>query len=44
MPTGVDVRIENILNQRLPLNLGSPFQGTRYTLPVRVLTSLYWKV
>jgi hypothetical protein len=43
-PTAVDVRIENMLNQRLPINLGSPFQGTRYTLPVRVLTGVYWKV
>ena len=37
-----DCRIENLLNQRLPTNLGSPFQGSRYTLPIRVLAGFNW--
>lgn len=43
-PSSIDVRIENILNQRVPLNLGSPFQGTRYQLPLRVLAGVNWQV
>jgi hypothetical protein len=43
MPTAFDVRIENILNERVPTNLGSPFQGTRYTLPIRVLAGWQWQ-
>jgi hypothetical protein len=43
-PEKVDVRIENLLDQRLPVNLGSPFQGTRYSLPLRVLVGMDWKV
>ena len=39
-PTAFDVRIENLLNQRLPVNLGSPFQGTRFNLPLRVSSQL----
>lgn len=42
LPTAFDCRIENLLNQRLPTNLGSPFQGTRYTLPLRVLAGCNW--
>jgi hypothetical protein len=41
-PSSFDVRIENALNQRLPTNLGSPFQGTRFTLPIRVLAGCSW--
>ncbi|MBI4534233.1 MAG: TonB-dependent receptor [Candidatus Melainabacteria bacterium] len=44
MPASVDVRIDNILNQRLPINLGSPFQGTRFSLPIRVLAGMNWEV
>lgn len=44
IPSGVEVRMENLLNQRKPLNLGSPYQGTRYMLPIRVLAGIYWKV
>jgi hypothetical protein len=42
LPASIDVRIENLLNERKPTNLGSPFQGTRYTLPVRVLAGCNW--
>jgi hypothetical protein len=42
-PTAFDVRVDNILNQRLPVNLGSPFQGTRFNLPIRVLASCQWQ-
>ncbi len=44
MPVSFDVRIDNMLNQRLPINLGSPFQGTRYSLPLRVLVGANWQV
>lgn len=44
LPSSFDVRIENMLNQRMPTNLGSPFQGTRYTLPCRVLAGCSWTV
>lgn len=44
MPSGFDVRIENLLNQRKALNLGSPYQGTRFALPIRVIAGMYWKV
>jgi hypothetical protein len=44
LPSSFDVRIENALNQRMPTNLGSPFQGTRYTLPCRVLAGCSWTV
>ncbi len=44
VPASFDVRMENLLNERIPLNLGSPFQGTRYALPMRVLVGSYWKV
>lgn len=42
IPSSFDVRVENVLNQRLPTNLGSPFQGTRYLLPLRVLAGFSW--
>jgi len=44
LPTAIDVRVENALNQRMPANSGSPFQGTRYTLPCRVLAGCSWTV
>lgn len=43
-PSSIDVRIQNLMNQRVPLNLGSPFQGTRYQLPLRVLAGVNWQV
>jgi hypothetical protein len=44
LPASFDVRVENMLNQRLLANAGSPFQGTRYTLPCRVLAGFSWNV
>lgn len=44
IPLTADVRIQNLLNQRYPINLGSPFQGTRYSLPIRVLAGVNWGV
>lgn len=44
LPASFDVRVENALNQRLLANAGSPFQGTRYTLPCRVLAGCSWTV
>lgn len=44
LPSSFDVRIENAMNQRLPVNLGSPFQGTRYSLPLRVLAGFAWQL
>ena len=44
MPSSVDVRVQNMLNQRIPVNLGSPFQGTRFSLPLRVLAGVNWEV
>lgn len=44
MPSSMDVRIQNMLNQRIPINLGSPFQGTRFQLPIRVLAGINWEV
>lgn len=44
LPASFDVRVENALNQRLPVNAGSPFQGTRYSLPCRVLAGCSWTV
>lgn len=44
LPDSVEVRIENLTNNVTPINLGSPFQGTRYTLPIRVLAGCNWKV
>lgn len=44
LPTSIEVRIENLTNNVAPINLGSPFQGTRFQLPIRVLAGLNWKV
>ena len=44
LPSSFDVRIENVMNQRLPVNLGSPFQGTRFSLPIRVLAGFAWQL
>lgn len=44
LPNAFDVRIENMLNQRFPVNLGSPFQGTRYNLPIRILAGCSWQL
>ena len=44
LPASFDVRIQNVLNQRRPTNLGSPFQGTRYTLPINVLVGCNWMI
>lgn len=44
VPSGFDVRIENMLNERKPTNLGSPFQGTRFLIPFRLLAGLSWQV
>ncbi len=44
LPNALDLRIENMLNQRVPINLGSPFQGTRYNLPIRVLVGCSWQL
>ncbi|MCC7527674.1 MAG: TonB-dependent receptor [Candidatus Melainabacteria bacterium] len=44
IPSSFDVRIDNILNERKPTNLGSPFQGTRFLLPFRLLCGASWQV
>ncbi len=44
MPASFDCRIENAMNQRVPINLGSPFQGTRFSLPIRVLAGFAWQL
>ncbi len=44
LPDSVDVRCENLLNNRGPTNLGSPFQGTRYLLPFRFLVGCAWHI
>ncbi|MBA3859165.1 MAG: hypothetical protein C0507_19845 [Cyanobacteria bacterium PR.3.49] len=44
IPSSIDVRIDNILNERKPTNLGSPFQGTRFLLPFRLLCGASWQV
>lgn len=44
MPSSIDCRIENAMNQRVPINLGSPFQGTRFSLPIRVLAGFAWQL
>jgi len=41
-PLSVDVRIQNIADNIVPINIGSPFQGTRYTIPLRVLVESKW--
>jgi Carboxypeptidase regulatory-like domain len=42
LPDNVDLRIQNLTNNREPTNLGSPFQGTRFLLPVRFLIGCNW--
>ena len=42
LPDSIDARFENLLNDRLPTNLGSPLQGTRYLLPFRFLIGCAW--
>lgn len=44
MPNSFDCRMENLLNQRVPVNIGSPFQGTRFNLPLRVLVGCSWQL
>lgn len=43
-PDSIEVRIQNLTNNVAPINLGSPFQGTRYALPIRVLACCNWKI
>lgn len=43
-PDSIEVRIENLTNNVAPINLGSPYQGTRYALPIRVLACTNWKI
>jgi hypothetical protein len=44
MPDSIDARFENLLDSRLPTNLGSPFQGTRFLLPFRFLIGCAWHI
>lgn len=44
LPDSFDVRIQNMLNVREATNLGSPFQGTRYLLPFRLLIGCNWTI
>jgi hypothetical protein len=44
VPDSFDARFENLLNNHLPTNLGSPFQGTRYLLPFRFLLGCSWTI
>jgi hypothetical protein len=44
LPNSCDMRVENLLNNRFPVNLGSPFSGTRYLNPFRVLFGCYWEI
>lgn len=44
IPSSIDVRIDNMLNERKPTNLGSPFQGTRFLIPFRLLAGASWQV
>ncbi len=44
LPDTFDARFENLLNNRLATNLGSPFQGTRFLLPFRFLLGCSWHV
>ncbi len=44
MPTAIELRVQNLLNSRAPINLGSPYQGTRYTLPFRFIVGMNWSV
>jgi hypothetical protein len=42
LPDAFDVRMQNLMNVREATNLGSPFQGTRYLLPFRILIGCNW--
>lgn len=42
MPDAFDIRMQNLTNLREATNLGSPFQGTRYLLPFRLLIGCSW--
>ncbi len=42
MPDAFDIRLQNLTNVREATNLGSPFQGTRYLLPFRLLIGCNW--
>ncbi len=44
MPDTIDVRLENLFNNRLPTNLGSPFQGTRFLQPFNFLIGCSWHI
>jgi hypothetical protein len=44
LPDSIDARFENLTNTRLPTNLGSPFQGTRFLLPFRFLIGCAWHI
>jgi len=44
LPDSIDARFENLLDNRLPTNLGSPFQGTRFLLPFRFLIGCAWHI
>ncbi|HEY9788948.1 MAG TPA: TonB-dependent receptor [Candidatus Obscuribacterales bacterium] len=43
-PDSLEVRIQNLTNNRAAINLGSPYQGTRYALPIQVLACTNWKI
>jgi hypothetical protein len=43
-PNSIEIRIQNLFDSRAPINLGSPFQGTRFTLPIRIIMGLNWAV
>jgi hypothetical protein len=44
LPDSIDARFENLLDNRMPTNLGSPFQGTRFLLPFRFLIGCAWHI
>lgn len=44
LPDAIDLRMQNLLNLREATNLGSPFQGTRYLLPFRLLIGCQWSL
>jgi hypothetical protein len=43
-PDSIELRIQNLTNDRAAINLGNPVQGTRYALPIRVLVCANWKI
>jgi Carboxypeptidase regulatory-like domain len=44
LPDAVDLRIQNLFNNREATNLGSPFQGTRFLLPFNFLVGCSWNM